>query len=170
MTLAEQVQQLQDRADIQQMLSAYCRYADNHEIDAMAALFVEDCVANYVPTMEEYVIRGRDVLQGFLVTHQDNVISGSHYITNTEFIFHAADTVTVYAYMYSWQRFKGYPVTADCHRLGRYELLLVRKDDAWRIAELRLLSSGEYGGARIGEQFNRPWPPEFEKLAESHTV
>ncbi|HET9694635.1 MAG TPA: hypothetical protein VFP48_09620, partial [Steroidobacteraceae bacterium] len=62
---------------------------------------------------------------------------------------------------YSWQRFKAHPVAADCHRYGRYELRVVRTSEGWKLSRLNLLSAGEYGGSRLGEQFGRPWPPQF---------
>jgi len=63
----------------------------------------------------------------------------------------------------SWRvRFTGFPVTADCHRWGRYENRFVRTPDGWRMDRLTLVSAGEYGGARIGEQLGRTFPPSFD--------
>jgi hypothetical protein len=107
-------------------------------------------------------VRGKKELLGFLHAYFPKSVSSTHYITNVELVFETDDRVAAHTYMYSWQRFKDYPAAADCHRYGRYEFRVVRASDGWRFSRLNLLSAGEYGGARIGEQFNRPWPPRFE--------
>lgn len=162
MPLETMVRRLQDRVDILEAMHAYCRHADNLDGDAMAALFVEDCVANFIPGGEETMLRGRRALNDFLNSALAVTVSGSHHIANEELIFETSDRVTLHCYMYSWQRFAGFPVTADCHRWGRYENRFVRTPDGWRMDRLRLISAGEYGGARIGEQLGRPFPPKFE--------
>jgi hypothetical protein len=162
MSLEVMVRKLQDRVDILETMHAYCRHADNLDGDAMSALFVEDCVANFVPGGDEMVLRGRRALNEFLNMALGGTVSGSHHIANEELIFETPDRVVLHCYMYSWQRFTGFPVTADCHRWGRYENRFVRTDGGWRMDRLKLISAGEYGGARIGEQLRRPFPPKFE--------
>jgi len=90
------------------------------------------------------------------------MMSSSHHITNVELLFDDPDKVTGHAYMYSWERFKSAPTTADCHRWGRYEFRVVRTKQGWRILRLALFSARELGGARIAEQFGRSWPPRFD--------
>lgn len=160
--LEETVRELKDRVDILETMYAYCRHADRLDGVAMAALFVEDCLAQFIPGNDDYLLRGRAALEGFLTGALAVTVSGSHHISNAELIFETPDRVTLHCYMYSWQRFTGFPVTADCHRWGRYENRFVRTAEGWRMSRLRLLSAGEYGGARIGEQLNRPFPPAFE--------
>ncbi|WP_156467122.1 MULTISPECIES: nuclear transport factor 2 family protein [unclassified Phenylobacterium] len=156
------VRELKDRVDILETMHAYCRHADNLDGDGMSALFVEDCVANFIPGGEETMLRGRRALNDFLNMALGGTVSGSHHIANEELIFQTPDQVILHCYMYSWQRFTGFPVTADCHRWGRYENRFVRTADGWRMDRLKLISAGEYGGARIGEQLGRPFPPKFE--------
>jgi len=162
MSLEVMVRQLKDRNDILETMFAYCRHADNLDGDAMSALFTDNCIANFVPGGEETVLRGRKALNDFLNSALGVTVSGSHHIANEELIFETPDRVTLHCYMYSWQRFTGFPVTADCHRWGRYENRFVRTGDGWRMDRLKLISAGEYGGARIGEQLGRPFPPKFE--------
>ena len=161
-SLEAQVRKLQDRVDILETMYAYCRYADQLNGVAMAALFVDDCVASFIPGSEDYVLRGRQALSDFLCGALAVTVSGSHHIANEELVFEAPDRVILNCYMYSWQRFTGYPTTADCHRWGRYENRFIRTADGWRMDRLRLISAGEYGGARIGEQLGRPFPPVFD--------
>lgn len=161
-TLEAIVRRLQDRVDVLETMHAYCRHADNLDGDAMAALFTEDCISNFVPGGEETILRGRGALNAFLNMALGGTVSGSHHIANEELIFETPDRVILHCYMYSWQRFTGFPVTSDCHRWGRYENRFVRTPDGWRMDRLKLISAGEYGGARIGEQLGRPFPPQFE--------
>ena len=162
MSLEVMVRQLKDRVDILETMHAYCRHADNLDGDAMSALFTDDCIANFIPGGEDTILRGRRGLNDFLNMALGVTVSGSHHIANEELIFETPDRVTLHCYMYSWQRFTGFPSTADCHRWGRYENRFVRTDAGWRMDRLRLISAGEYGGARIGEQLGRPFPPKFE--------
>jgi hypothetical protein len=162
MPIEQMVRRLQDRVDILETLYAYCRHADRLDGDAMSALFVEDCVANFIPGGDETILRGRAALNDFLNRALGGTVSGSHHIANAELIFETDDRVVLHAYMYSWQRFTGFPVTADCHRWGRYENRFVRTPDGWRMDRLVLVSAGEYGGARIGEQLGRTFPPGFD--------
>ena len=162
MSVEAMVRQLTDRVDILETMYAYCRHADNLDGDAMADLFVKDCIANFVPGGEDTILRGQDALRAFLNGALGVTVSGSHHISNAELIFETPDRVALHCYMYSWQRFRGFPTTADCHRWGRYENRFVRTVDGWRLDRLKLVSAGEYGGARIGEQLGRPFPPGFD--------
>lgn len=162
MNIEHAIRRLQDRVEIEELMARYCRYADQLDADGMIACFTEDCIVGYVPVSMAAPARNKKELLGFLHEYFPNSVSSTHYITNIELLFDSADQVTAHTYMYSWQRFKGYPAAADCHRFGRYEFRLVRTNEGWRFSRLMLLSAGEYGGARIGEQFNRPWPPKFE--------
>jgi hypothetical protein len=155
------IRELKDRVDILETMYAYCRHADQLNGDAMADLFVEDCASNFFAGRAENELHGREALRTFLRGALAVTVSGSHHIANAELIFETPDRVTLHCYMYSWQRFQGFPSTADCHRWGRYENQFVRTADGWRLSRLRLLSAGEYGGARIGEQLGRPFPPTF---------
>jgi hypothetical protein len=160
-TLEAQVRRLADRVAILETMYAYCRHADNLDGAAMAALFIEDCVAQFIHG-DEHVLTGRKALEAFLCGALAVTVSGSHHIANEELVFEAPDRVILHGYMYSWQRFQGHPQTADCHRWGRYENRFVRTPAGWRMDRLRLHSAGEYGGARIGEQLGRPFPPRFD--------
>ena len=156
------VRELKDRNDVLETMYAYCRHADNLNADGMVGLFTEDCIINYVALDENLALHDKAALRAMLVEYFQGSVSSAHYITNPELTFEASDRVTLHAYMYSWQRFKDHPATADCHRWGRYENQFVRTPDGWRLRRMRLLSAGEYGGTRIGEQFSRPFPPVFE--------
>lgn len=162
MSLEQTVQRLQDRVDINELLHAYCRHADRLDIENMVSKFTEDCVVAYVPKEMAPAFRSKAALKQFLAEYFPNTVSSSHHIDNVELLFDSNDQVAAHTYMYSFQRFKGYPAVADCHRWGRYELRLVRTAAGWRMSHMRLVSAAEYGGERIGEQLARPWPSNFE--------
>jgi len=127
----------------------------------MASYFTPDCIAAYVLPSAAPAFNNRRELVDFLNTYFLNTISSSHHIANVELLFDSPDIVTAHTYMYSWQRFKDFPAAADCHRWGRYEIRLVRTVEGWKMTHMQLISAGEYGGARIGEQFGRAWPARF---------
>jgi len=122
----------------------------------MVESFTEDCVVIFHddgPRLE-----GREAFKRRLEERLGRTVSGSHHVSNEELIFEAADRVRAHLYLYSWQRFDGFPSTADVHRWGRYEMDFVNDGAAWRIKYMRLLSAGEYGSPRIGEHFGKQWP------------
>jgi hypothetical protein len=160
--IEKEIQRLLDRVEIDELMARYCRHADLLDAEGIAACFTDDCIVAYVPASIAAPARSKQELLGFLRQYFPNSVSSSHYVTNVEMVFDDPDHATASTYMYSWQRFKGYPEAADCHRFGRYEFRLVRTAEGWRFSRLNLLSAGEYGGTRISEQFNRPWPPKFD--------
>ncbi|QUD90395.1 nuclear transport factor 2 family protein [Phenylobacterium montanum] len=161
MSLERIVLELKARTEILETMYAYCRHADNLDPEGMVALFTEDCIANFVPGGEETILKGKGALRKMLSDALGVTVSGSHHISNAELIFDGPERATLHCYMYSWQRFTGFPVTADCHRWGRYENRFLLTPTGWRMDRLKLISAGEYGGARIGEQLGRPFPPQF---------
>jgi hypothetical protein len=154
-------QRLQDRIDVLETMYRYCRYADTQDARAMTDLFTEDCVVSYFGGRAP-VYRSRSELYTTRKESLAKTLSGSHHITNAELFWETQDCVSATMHMYSWQRFKSYPATADCHRWGRYECRFVREDAGWRISHLILHSAGEYGGARSAEQLACSSPPHFE--------
>ncbi len=149
---------LLDKTDILEVMYSYCDAADRNDPPGMIKHFSEDCTVNYVP--DEPTWKSKDELFAHLNKFLGAVISGSHYITNPRFTFVTGDEVLLACYMYSWQRFNGYPVLADAHRFGRYEVRFIRNGGGWLITHMQLLSAGELGGLRIAEQMNRVYPPD----------
>lgn len=147
------IDQLFDKMEILEMLYRYCSAADRSDPAGMLVAFTADCVVNYDPAAP--IMHGRQALSDMLYSFLGAVVSGSHYINNPIFEFTGPDEVLLGCYMYSWQRFTGYPMVSDVHRWGRYEIRLERIDGAWLINHMRLISAGEYGGARIAEQMSR---------------
>lgn len=161
--LEADIREIKDRTAIAELMHRYCRYADSDEGRNMVTLFTEDCRCDfYAGHKPELEMIGREQLLEQIQASLTTVRSGSHYVTNMEIAFDGPDRAMLCCYMYSWQRFHDYPVRADCHRYGRYEMRLLRTAEGWRFDRMRLVASGEYGGSRIGEQLGRPWPPIFQ--------
>src|SRR5687767_2422216 len=112
-SLEAAVRRLQDRVAILETLYGYCRHADQLDAESMAALFTEDCVAAFHD--DGPTLRSRPELQARLAERLAVTRSGSHHISNAELIFDGPDRVTAHAYMYSWQRFEGWPGISDVH-------------------------------------------------------
>lgn len=158
--LEAQVQRLVDRIQILETVYSYCRHADLLDPGAMVDRFTEDCVVTFHD--DGPTLLGRKNLLDRLAARLSVTISGSHHVSNEELTFEEDASVTGHLYLYSWQRFEGHPRVPDVHRWGRYEMRFVNQDSGWRIQRMRLLSAGEYGSHRIGEQLGKPWPPRFE--------
>src|SRR5690348_1246917 len=90
LSLETQIRRLTDRVDILETMFAYCRHADQLNGAAMAALFVEDCQAQFIPG-GEHVLRGRKALEEFLCAALSGTVSGSHHIANEELVFETPD-------------------------------------------------------------------------------
>jgi hypothetical protein len=87
---------------------------DRLDWDGMVSMFTADCIVSYVE--DEPAMAGRDALYEILSTYLPNTVSSIHYLSNSQVLFDSDDVATISTYMYSWQRYKPYPVMADCHR------------------------------------------------------
>ncbi len=145
------------RTQIIDLMHSYCRAADRLDAPAMLAHFADECWVSYV-IGEAWM--NRAALAAMLDTYLPNTVSSQHMITNEEIIL-GGDEAILHTYMYSWQRYRDFPMRADTHRFGRYECRVVRAPQGWRFTHMQLVSAGELGEPRIGEQLHRPWPPVF---------
>jgi ketosteroid isomerase-like protein len=153
--------ELRDRQEIQALKFSYCRYADATDIDGMLSHFTEDCTINFRADCTDER-RGKTALRQFFTAAQSVVVSSSHHLSNMDIVFLGPDRAAMQSYLYSWQRFDGYPEVKDRHRWVRYEDVFVRTTEGWRQSELLYLVAGELDGGtspRIGELVGRPvWP------------
>lgn len=154
--------ELVDREEIRALKFAYCRYADALDIAGMVSVFAEDCRINFVPDGSQQG-RGRGDVEAFFTKAQSVVTSSSHHLSNMDIVFLERDRAAMHSYLYSWQRFVGYPEVKDRHRWARYEDVFVRTPDGWRQSELLYLVAGELASGdhlRFGEVLARPvWRP-----------
>jgi ketosteroid isomerase-like protein len=152
------LRELGDRQQIKALKYAYCRFADSLDIPGMVSVFTDDCVINFrVDRSDER--RGTKEAESFFRSAQSVVCSSSHHLSNMDIVFQSPDRAAMYSYLYSWQRFDGYPQVKDRHRWARYEDVFVRTADGWRQSELLYVVAGELSGEpslRVGEVIARP--------------
>jgi ketosteroid isomerase-like protein len=156
MEWSDRLRQVLDRTDIIELKHAYARAADAGDADRMVQRFIEDCTAEYEPGAP--VIEGRQALRDWYAYRLGNVVASSHHLSNFEVAFPDPDTALVRCYLYSWQRLRGFPATADRHRWGRYVDTWVRTEQGWFQSSLTYLLAGELSGdpvPRVGEYFER---------------
>jgi hypothetical protein len=162
--------ELKDRQEIKSLKYAYCRCADAIDIDGMLVAFTDDCIINFRADKSDER-RGKAALKEFIVTAQSAVISSSHHLSNMDIVFPDRDRAAMQSYLYSWQRFRGYPDVKDRHRWVRYEDEFVRTAEGWRQSALLYLVAGEIDGGdshRLGELVGRPvWPTTVTMVSES---
>lgn len=161
-TLEERLNRIEAQDQIVALLHSYCRHADRLDPSAMLEHFADDCCVSYI-VGEAWMSRAE--LKAMLELYLPNTVSSQHMITNHEFVFVSDDEVILHAYMYSWQRYRDHPMRSDTHRFGRYECRVVRSAGRWLFTHMLLVSAGELGEPRIGEQLTRPWPPGFGATA-----
>jgi ketosteroid isomerase-like protein len=152
------LRELVDREQIRALKYAYCRYADALDIAGMVSGFTEDCRINFVPDGSQER-RGRDEVEAFYAKAQSVVSSSSHHLSNMDVVFLGPDRAAMHSYLYSWQRFVGYPEVKDRHRWARYEDVFVRTPNGWRQSELLYLVAGELASGdhlRFREVVDRP--------------
>jgi SnoaL-like domain len=153
--------ELRDRQEIQALKFAYCRSADAIDIEGMLSAFTEDCTINFRADRSDER-HGTAALREFFTAAQSVVVSSSHHLSNMDIVFLGPDRAAMQCYLYSWQRFVGYPEVKDRHRWVRYEDEFVRTSEGWRQCALLYLVAGEIDGGtspRIGELVGRPvWP------------
>jgi ketosteroid isomerase-like protein len=149
----DRLRALEDIEEIRSLKYRYCRFADAMDVDGMLSVFTDDCVAFYRPDDVEG-FRGVAALREFYASAQSVVTASSHHLSNIDIIFRNSDEAAVYSYLYSWQRFAGFPDVPDRHRWARYEDVMVRTASGWRQSRLRYLVAGELGAGgqlRSGE-------------------
>ena len=158
MSMDVRLRELEDREEIRSLKYRYCRFADAMDVDGMLSVFTEDCIAFYRPDDVEG-FRGVAALREFYASAQSVVTASSHHLSNIDIVFRSADEAAVYSYLYSWQRFVGYPEVPDRHRWARYDDVMVRTPLGWRQSHLRYLVAGELGAGeqpRTGEPQSLP--------------
>jgi len=136
----DDLQRLVDRTDIVERKCAFARAADARDADRMIAFFTPDCVATYLPGTPAL---GRSELYAWYSGMLGPVVASSHHLSNFEVDFAGDDTATLRCYLYSWQRYAGYPGTPDKHRWGRYRDTWVRTANGWLQSSLELFVAGE---------------------------
>ncbi|GAA0588728.1 hypothetical protein GCM10010172_87090 [Paractinoplanes ferrugineus] len=136
------VRELTDRAAITEVLYAYARLVDERDFVAAAAVFTDDCRA-------EYGLRDGDTLHSaaavadWLARQLDDGTVTSHHLSNVEIGFSDTDHATTTSYVHAWHRTPGAPV--DPMVFARYVDRLERTPAGWRIAHRQMFAHGLVG-------------------------
>ena len=135
MDYARSLEGLLDKAEITDLIHAYCFHFDRAEAEAVVALFTEDAVIDYgpdVPTMKGVDEIGPMISRGLA----ERFAATSHHVSNVVIRFDGPDAATSICYLYAWQRYLG--SDADSELWGQYHNSFRRDDTGWRISRLVL--------------------------------
>lgn len=133
------LERLLDKADIAEIIHAYCYHFDRAEADEVLALFTEDATVDYgpdVPTMngveELRAMVSRGVSTFFEAT--------SHHVSNIVIRFDGTDAAQSVSYLYAWHRYQdGRP---ESELWGQYHHRFRRIAGEWKISHLLLCAAG----------------------------
>lgn len=126
------VQELCDRAAIQDLLSKYARAVDTADWELWRSLFTDDATVDY--TALGGIAGTRDEVADWLSSSMALLPMKQHYITNIEAEV-SGDTAEVIAMFYNPMRLPGATDTSACG--GWYRHQLVRTATGWRSTHLR---------------------------------
>ncbi len=155
-TLDQRIRRLEDIEAIRRLKARYCQACDDdHNPDAVAALFVEDGLWEGVGSGPH--ARGHAAIKAFMggIRQSGRIVRSAHMVFNPiiEVEGDRARGFWRLLMMYTGRNAAGAP---QYHRIiGFYEDIYIRIDGAWRFAELHVTveESGPYA-MDAGE----PWP------------
>ncbi len=137
--LAERIQELLDRIEITELIHEYARGLDLNRTAAVAALFTEDCIVDFSPSLGGPLHGPREVeetMRRALARYNHT----SHHMSNIHLRLTGADRAEGTSYVLAWHRpADGQP---DAIFYGQYEDIFVRTAVGWRFAERRELAAG----------------------------
>jgi hypothetical protein len=140
-TTAE-LRQMLDRQAISDLLHEYCTCADINDPDGIAACFTPDCVADYGPGVgppsRGTASRRREAARDLALFS-----ATSHHLSNIVIRFEGDDRASASSALMAWHR----PAAGgdDWTLWARYEDIVVRTADGWRIQERRMTVAGAHG-------------------------
>jgi ketosteroid isomerase-like protein len=141
---ASQLQRLCDREEIAFVLHEYCRALDAMDLDAVAALFCEDCVVEYGPE-ERLQSHGRAAIRKAL-ERLWRWKRTSHHLSNIQISFCDGEEADARSYVIAWhERPDGTTATV----FGQYEDRLRREAKGWRLARRRQMMNGNDRGFTV---------------------
>ena len=158
-SLGEQLQELLDKQAIAEVLFAYCAHLDRMDLEALAALFTEDCVVDYGPEAR-LQSHGADGLRRDLA-RMWRWSRTSHHLSNIVVRLEGDGQYAVASsYVIAWHERPDGPTAT---MMGQYQDRLVRVDGRWRIASRRQELTGNDAGFDVNinrfERIPRPDNP-----------
>ena len=150
------VGELRARAEIDDVLAAFCSYLDEYRVAEAVAVFTEDCVTDYGPDAGGRV-EGRAAFQDRVEASQARFVRTHHQLGQTTYRFEGDRARTV-TYVTAWHE---YPDGRQDTLWIRYADGFVRSSDGWRIAKREAYVSGVDGFPGVEWRFvprRRPSP------------
>ncbi len=144
-----------DRQAIHDLLVDYCSALDRMDLEALAALFSDDCDVEYGPD-EALRASGRGALAKSL-ERMWRWRRTSHHLSNLRIEFDDADTARATSYVLAWhERPDGSTATV----FGQYRDRLRRSVEGWQITSRRMLMNGCDAGFTVNlHRLDRRPPP-----------
>lgn len=149
--MTEALRQLLDRQEITDLLHEYCRTLDLMDLQALAAVFTEDCLVDYGPEerLQSHGAAGvaRDLRRMWRWSRT------SHHLSNVQITFEDEDHANGISYLIAWHE---RPDGSTGTLWGQYHDQFVRTAAGWRIARRRLLMNGNDRGFDVNiNRFDR---------------
>ncbi len=141
---ASQLRKLSDREEISFLLNEYCRALDAMDLDAVAAVFTEDCVVEYGPE-DRLKSHGKPAIRKGL-ERLWRWKRTSHHLSNIQISFTSEDEAHANSYIIAWhERPDGGTATV----WGQYQDTFVRKKEGWRLSVRRQFMNGNDAGFTV---------------------
>ena len=135
MDYARSLEGLLDKAEITDLIHAYCYHFDRAEPEAVVALFTEDAVIDYGPDLP--TMKGTDEISPMISRGlAERFAATSHHVSNVVIRFDGPDAATSICYLYAWHRYLG--SGAEGELWGQYHNSFRRAGTGWRISRLVL--------------------------------
>jgi len=133
--------ELSDRQEITDLLSAYCRAIDDNRPEDVVSLFSEDCYLDYGGELP--IIQGRTAATKFFSIGTDRLYARSaHFVSNIEVSFPENDRAVATSYVNAWHEFHSHQ--PDAWIFGRYMDELALIDNGWLIEKRTFRSMGDH--------------------------
>jgi len=139
MAHAQSLDGLLDKAEITDLIHAYCLHFDRAEPEAVTALFTPDAVIDYgpdVPPMTGAAQFGPMIARGLAETFA----ATSHHVSNIMIRFDGPDAATSICHLYAWHRYRTRAGSSELW--AQYHHSFRRTAQGWRISRLRLCAAG----------------------------
>ena len=133
-----------DLQAIEDVLVDYCRALDRMDLEALAALFAEDCEVTFGPD-PLLKASGREELRRSM-TRMWRWRRTAHHLSNVRIWFDGADAARAESYVHAWHEAED---RGTAEVFGIYLDELVRSHDGWRIKRREMAMNGAQGAFRV---------------------
>lgn len=138
------LRQLQDRAEIEELVARYVISLDTLDADTFASLFTEDAIYDVTGTVYE----GRAAIRKIVTDLQENSARNEAAGTASAALYHVMSNTSIEILSATEARHTSYAQTVRAAEggqfivgfMGRYEDRIVKRDGRWQIQSRKLIS------------------------------